>query len=134
LDRQGRVPGARLCSEYEWERAARGTSDRRFPHGDQLARDDANVDITYDKQPSAFGPDEVGSHPASRSTFGVDDLTGNVWEWVTSNVAKDEVVARGGSYYFNAHTARIANREIPEATYRGLTVGIRICASTHDRK
>jgi formylglycine-generating enzyme required for sulfatase activity len=134
LDRTGRVPGARLCNEYEWERAARGTSDRRFPHGDQLAPDDANIDITYDKQPAAFGPDEVGSHPATRSIFGVDDLTGNVWEWVASNVKKGQVVARGGSYYFAADTARITNREIPEVSYRGLTVGIRICASTRGRK
>ena len=43
----GRVPGARLCTPFEWERAARGADGRRFPHGNRLLRDDANIDETY---------------------------------------------------------------------------------------
>src|SRR6202022_2636026 len=77
LDRSGRLPGARLCDEYEWERAARGADDRRFAHGDTLSPEDANFDETYDRK--GFGPDEVGTHPASTSPFGVRDLVGNVW-------------------------------------------------------
>ncbi len=129
LHRTGRVRGARMCTEHEWERAGRGTFHRNYPHGDVLAPDDANVDETYRKKPGGFGPDEVGSHPASTSVFGVADLTGNVWEWVSSSVVKNQVVARGGSYYFSANTARLTNRELPEASYRDLTVGVRICAS-----
>jgi len=129
LDRTGRVRTARVCTEHEWERAARATSDRNYPHGNQLAPDDANVDATYDKQAAAFGPDEVGAHPASDSPFGISDLSGNVWEWVASSVVRDQVVARGGSYYFSANTARVANRELPEASYRDLTVGLRVCAT-----
>jgi len=128
-DRTGRVPGARLCTETEWERAARGADGRAFPPGDVLAPGDANVDETYGKNPASFGPDVGGLHPASRSPFGVDDLTGNVWEWATTVATPAQPVARGGSFYFNAVTARIANRQTPHRGYRGISVGMRLCTS-----
>jgi formylglycine-generating enzyme required for sulfatase activity len=116
----GRVRGARLCTEREWERAARGA--------DALQADDANFDATYGKQAQAFGPDEVGSHPRSRSPFDVDDLAGNVWEWVESSLTPGEAVARGGSAYAAANTCRSVNREVPEPSFRAAVVGVRICA------
>ncbi|WP_426756577.1 protein kinase domain-containing protein [Myxococcus sp. Y35] len=128
LSESGRVPGARLCSELEWERAARGVDGREYPHGDTLAPDDANIDTTYGKQPGGFGPDEVGSHPASRSPFGVDDMSGNVWEWTRSWLEPGKAVARGGSFAFAATSARASNRELPEPSLRDVTVGLRVCA------
>jgi formylglycine-generating enzyme required for sulfatase activity len=129
LDRSGRLPGARLCSEYEWERAARGADSREFPHGDRLAPDDANFDETYDKIPAAFGPDEVGSHPASRSPFGLDDLVGNALEWVTSSISSRRCVTRGGAYYYGRASGRISNRTEPEPSFRDTTQGTRMCAT-----
>jgi formylglycine-generating enzyme required for sulfatase activity len=124
----GRVPGARLCTELEWERIARGADDRLFPHGDELADDDANFDLTYGRTDGAYGPDEVGSHPESRSPFDVDDLAGNIMEMVASSDGAGGLVIRGGSYYFSAASARSSNRQPIPRSFRDIAIGLRVCA------
>jgi formylglycine-generating enzyme required for sulfatase activity len=131
LDQSGRLPGARLCTETEWERGARGADGREFPEGDTLGPKDANFDETYGKVGRNFGPDEVGLHPASRSPYGLDDMAGNVFEWTRSATSPDHPVARGGSYLFAATTCRSTNRETPEPRFRDLSVGFRVCATIH---
>jgi formylglycine-generating enzyme required for sulfatase activity len=128
LKSSGRVPKARLCSEREWERAARGADDRAFPHGNLLLPDDADIDVTYSRRELAFGPDEVGSHPASDSPFGVSDLAGNIIEMTTGLVDFSPIVARGGAYYWDKRSARATNREAMEPSLRYPTLGIRVCA------
>jgi serine/threonine protein kinase/formylglycine-generating enzyme required for sulfatase activity len=133
LDRTGRVRGARLCSEQEWERAARGSDDREYPEGDRVAPEDANFDETYGREPLGIGPDEVGSHPGSRSPFGVEDLAGNAWEWTRSTLAPDEYVARGSSYFYDANSCRATNRQVSGPSLRDVTVGLRVCADAVTR-
>jgi formylglycine-generating enzyme required for sulfatase activity len=130
LDRSGRLPGARLCSETEWTRAARGADDRRHPHGNRLQKDDANIDVTYDRQLNAFGPDEVGSHPASESPFGLQDLAGNAFE-ITQAPIPDlgDYVILGGAWYFERIGTFITNRQAFTSSARDVTVGVRLCAS-----
>lgn len=129
LAASGRLLGARICTEGEWEHAARGADGREFPSGDRLGLADANFDQTFGKNPDAFGPEPVGSHPQSRSPFGLDDMAGNEWEWTRSTLAAHEFVARGGSYYSSLNTCRSANRETPGHGFRSLVLGLRVCAS-----
>ncbi len=128
LNRSGRVPGARPCTEHEWERAARGADAREFPHGDELSPEDANFDLTYGRKDGGYGPDEVGSFTASVSPFGINDLVGNVWEMTRSMLDRGQFVVRGGSFYQYRPAQRSSNRQPMGAVTRDHTVGLRVCA------
>jgi formylglycine-generating enzyme required for sulfatase activity len=128
LREERRVPGARICDEREWERAARGADDRLYPHGDHLGFEDASFDETYGRNPHAMGPDEVGSHPVSVSPFDVLDMTGNVYEWTRSMWASGETVIRGGAWYYDSVSVLTANRTVVEPKTRDMMVGLRVCA------
>jgi formylglycine-generating enzyme required for sulfatase activity len=133
LDRSGRVPGARYCSEFEWERAARGADGRPFPTGDSIEPDEANFDATYAREVAAMAPDEVGSFPASESPQGLQDAMGNVYEFAAPARSSGEKVARGGAFYFGALSGRAMNRNVVGPDFRDGTLGLRVCAAAPEK-
>ncbi|WP_434384862.1 nSTAND1 domain-containing NTPase [Melittangium boletus] len=140
FDTRHGISGARLCTELEWNRAARGADTRIYPHGNTFLRHDANIDATYGRLPNAYGPDEVGTHPASNSPFGVRDMAGNIYEIVEASTqdliegpvqnqdGEQPTVFRGGAYYYGTESSAVANRQA-SGSGGDIYVGVRLCAS-----
>ena len=133
LSETGKVPGARLCREDEWERAARGADDRFFPHGNWLGPTDANYDETYGRKSGGYGFDEVGIHSASQSPFGLYDMAGNAFEMAISIVETNLLAMRGGSYYLGKITVSSVNRDRMGWEQTVPFTGFRLCADLPDR-
>jgi formylglycine-generating enzyme required for sulfatase activity len=138
-----RSPGHRfrLPSEAEWEYVCRAGTTTAFNTGRKLTREDANIReaLSPDGTPPTRGTMRVASFPPN--PWGLHDLHGNVWEWTADDHCPYEAagiidplarcgspfkVIRGGSWYFEADSARCALRYTHRPADVGFSLGFRI--------
>ena len=118
--------GKRLCSEYEFEKACRGSGGTRFTYGDGFFEGAC---------PNSAQDYGLGQFSNCVSGFGVHDLGGGVYEWSASVPAgeaenTDLRVLRGGMSEDNTvKTSRCTYRVRYAGSNSGREIGFRCCGS-----
>ena len=136
----------RLPTEAEWEYACRAGTSTPFNTGTELSTDQANVDgraqgTDYESGAAHEKTMPVGGYPPN--AWGLFDMHGNVWEWTNDWYGPYEPrrdndprgvdsglkrVIRGGSWHFDANSARCALRYTHAPQDRGYSLGFRMVA------
>lgn len=129
----------RLPTETEWEYACRAGASAPYSSGATLSTRDANIAGSIEDSMAGRGATRpVGSF--APNAWGLYDMHGNVWEWTADEhcpYSTDDrpgppacgsslKVIRGGSWYYEADSARCGLRYTHRPQDRGFSLGFRV--------
>ncbi|MBX3208365.1 MAG: SUMF1/EgtB/PvdO family nonheme iron enzyme [Labilithrix sp.] len=128
--------GARLVTDVEWEKAARGVDGRFHPWGDRF---DPTFCHMRESRRFASHAEPAGSFAHDESPYGVRDMAGGVREWVADVVLEPldagpagELLrkrTRSGDTSSDRHACRAASRSSAPAILRAPGLGFRLARS-----
>lgn len=127
--------GKRLCTELEWERACKGENNTAYEYGDAYRASACGTGVSSEE--AARRP--TGEHAQCKSSFGVADMHGVVWEWTDGPWARGHKesalgVLRGGNAVAGELVGRCANAIGRAPAKKSTTMGLRCCAGAKNEQ
>nr|VFK17354.1 MAG: Formylglycine-generating enzyme, required for sulfatase activity, contains SUMF1/FGE domain [Candidatus Kentron sp. LPFa] len=134
-----------LPSDAQWEKAARGADKRLYPWGNRPPTPDL---ANYEKNEG--DTTAVTHYPKGQSPYGVYDMAGNTWEWISTlwgadkddpefvhpyrpddgreDLANTDMLrtVRGGGWKYSSDLIRVACRDWNPPSVRGSALGFRV--------
>ncbi|MBQ9630764.1 MAG: SUMF1/EgtB/PvdO family nonheme iron enzyme, partial [Treponema sp.] len=116
----------RLPTDDEWEVAARAGSEVIYPWGNDDPKKAKAANFKGNGKYKYTSP--VGSFESGNNAWGISDMSGNVWEWTSTNRSEDETLrtVKGGSFMDGPTDLRISNYKNIPADVGERDVGFRL--------
>jgi len=135
------ITGFRLPTEAEWEYACRAGTQTPFYNGSTVDASLSVIAWTGEQWSEGGQTHTVGGKQAN--AFGLHDMLGNVWEWVSNGYGEypsasqvdppglpassdAQPIFRGGSWGLNLRGIRSSWRAMGELNRQGVDIGFRV--------
>ncbi len=122
------VQGKRLCKASEWTFACQGKDWKPYPYGFERNSSACRIDLGLAVPANKNSSSPSGSYDKCISDFGVYDLTGNVDEWVESDVGSASWLKGGWWGNLRNRCGQDATTKEHGKSYLNVQVGFRCCA------
>lgn len=115
--------GKRLCSEPEWELACRTSEGWDYPYGREYDKGRCNTQSQTIQL--------AGGNPGCRGPSGAYDLSGNVYEWTSTDWSRKcyDKVVKGGNWNSGAENSKCRARFGQKVGEPSQAIGFRCCSA-----